>query len=476
MDKNELSQMLGVKPNTPQQTKSVLPQTPTKKYIPSASDTALELDSWDISRGGTCYENSDILKEAFKHSELNIDEKERMVADFHGTAFLGDPELVENCTDETRHSYVKQLLETPDCKVLRQSTILNTLASELAATQFGVSYGEYLTKEKERKPHKDPGKEALKKEMALIRATSSAIRKAQEDVSDLNDLTSSMGLGGDGGNPTTIDVSSLKELFAKIKDNPMLHEIINRAGRFRRFAQAQQRQKTLHGYDDMVGITVDDDVSKILSTELARLFDEDLELDVLLRITSKQAMARQYQGVEKIGKGPIICCVDESGSMSGDKIQDAKAFALALYWIATYQKRWLALIGFAGGTEGTLLVIPPGKPDPEGLLKWLVHFFSGGTCCDVPLVELPNKFWPELLKMGLPQGKTDLIVITDGIINCPKKVEEDFNNWKREVTCKAIGLMVRCGDGGGLAKVLDEVYPVSEISIKEDGVKSAFSI
>lgn len=471
MDKGELAKLLLSDVKEPSKTGFPLQQK--QKDSPDGSFTSLELDSWDLARGEMCLENSPNLVEALEDylGKSMID----AAADFHGVAFLNDPDLVEECIDEKRFNYVKSLLESPDCKVLRKSTVLNTLASEIATTQFGVCYGEYLAKEKERKPHKNKAKEEIKKQMALIRASSKALREAQEEVDNLSDMQSAMGLGGDGGNPT-MDVKNLKDLFQKVKNNPILHGIMARAGRFRRCAQAQQRQKTVHGYDDMIGITVDDDPSKILSSELARLFDEDLELDTLIRIISKQAMARQYQGIEKIGKGPIIICVDESGSMSGEKIQDAKAFALAMYWIATKQKRWLALIGFAGGTNGTLLCIPPNKPNPEGLLQWLTHFFGGGTTCDLPLVELPNRLYPDLVKQGIPVGKTDLIVITDGIINCPKEVEVNFNKWKKEVQCRAIGLMINCGDGGGLNKVLDEVWPCNSISIESSGVVSAFRI
>ena len=42
------------------------------------------------------------------------------------------------------------------------------------------------------------------------------------------------------------------------------------------------------------------------------------------------------------GKGPVIVCTDESGSMHGEKNHTSKALALAMAWVARRQKRWVA--------------------------------------------------------------------------------------------------------------------------------------
>ena len=66
------------------------------------------------------------------------------------------------------------------------------------------------------------------------------------------------------------------------------------------------------------------------TVELARLTVPELELDALRRIVERQAQCREYHAVEPVGKGPVIIALDESGSMSGEKIHTAKALALAI--------------------------------------------------------------------------------------------------------------------------------------------------
>ncbi|MGC4051933.1 MAG: hypothetical protein QM757_21535 [Paludibaculum sp.] len=64
-------------------------------------------------------------------------------------------------------------------------------------------------------------------------------------------------------------------------------------------------------------------------------------------------------------------CLDESGSMAGEKSHTAKAVALALAWVARRQRRWAALVAYSGdsGDSGErLLPLPPGRWDEGQLL------------------------------------------------------------------------------------------------------------
>jgi uncharacterized protein with von Willebrand factor type A (vWA) domain len=174
-------------------------------------------------------------------------------------------------------------------------------------------------------------------------------------------------------------------------------------------------------------------------------------------------MCREYEGVEKQAKGPIVVCVDESGSMRGDRVCNAKAFALAMAWIARHQQRWICLIGYSGGTTGNLLVMPPNKWDEAALIQWLVHFYGGGTTMDVPLVELPKTYWEQI---GAPRGKTDLVLITDAIVNVPTDMRNQFLDWKAEEKVTVFSLIVGSSHAGDLADVSDQVIPCSSINLE----------
>lgn len=437
------------------------------------SKTALELDQWDIQRGKDC------LKQSPKLLGLQGVTQEA-VADLHGVAFLMEPKVVEHCADNRRKQFIQQLLETPDCQALRQSTVLNDVASELAANAFGEQYHALLQadaakdalRKREEQAGKKPNteKQEMQDEMGLRRAVAAALSSAKEEVDNYDEMC--RGLGGDGGADGKMDMKKMAEAFKKIRSNHMLKNVFERAGRFRRFMQSKQRQKTVHGQDDVVGVELGGDIGKLLPNELVQIADEDLELDAIRRLVERQMMCRQYEATEPVGKGPVVVCVDESGSMNGNPIWNAKAFALSMAYMAKMQNRWCCLIGYAGGTEGTICVLQPGKWDQMALLQWLEHFYSGGTTVDVPLVELPGRYWSVI---NPPKGKTDVVLITDGIVDVPDKVKNDFNAWKLKNEVKCISLIIN-GQAGELGAVSDQTYTVRGISTEEEGIAKCLSL
>jgi uncharacterized protein with von Willebrand factor type A (vWA) domain len=188
-------------------------------------------------------------------------------------------------------------------------------------------------------------------------------------------------------------------------------------------------------------------------------------------------LCRHHRNIQKLGQGPIIVCIDESGSMGGNKIQTAKAIALSMGWIARYQKRWIVFVSFSGGTEGVLYTFPPNKTwDDDMLCEWLLHFYGGGTDLDVPLDTLPTKYWPQLLEQGLPKGKTDVIFITDAIVHAPDKMIEKFNKWKKDENVRAISLIIGTGNAGDMAKVSDEWHMVNNLEIGQTAIDNILSI
>lgn len=450
-----------------------------------ASPTALTLDRWGLRRGSellTREEPNERLAKALRLDDdnTNVAQAGYTCADLFGAAFEPEPQLAERCVDPTRHEFLTQLLETPEYHELHSQTTLDEAASELAATHFAESFGK-LRQDRERDESAPPGKgkdtgdPAMRREMQCLRAVASALKGAAEDVGEMQDAC--RGLGHGPGGDGKMDPQKVAALFKRVRGNAQLKRICELAGRYRRLAQARQRQKTLHGYDDMVGVEPGGDVGRLLPHELAALAsdDADVELDALRRLAEKQSMCRQFEGVELVGKGPIVVVVDESGSMSGEPVCTAKALCLAMGWIARHQRRWVAFVAFSGGTEGRTLALPPGRWDEPALLDWLEGFLSGGTTVDVPLVELPNVYWPKFCEQGMARGKTDVVIITDALVDVPAGVRDNFNAWKAREQAKVTTLVLD-GEPGGLAEVSDVVHRVRSLGTEEAAVQQVVSI
>ncbi len=468
----------------------------TKPAVP-ASPTALQLDAWSLRQGKEMLDEAKADTEGGLYPRLvppaadsspslaSQEKAANTLADFFGAAFESEPKLNPACEDLMRHEFVKQLLETPDYHALHEQTVYNRNASEIAASAFTRQYVELVeeTAKKKEKADKDAregktpkggkGKDKDDLGIPMLKAVGEALKEAQAEVDEAEDTANA--LGGLGGEDGKIDPKKAGALFKRVQKSEKLRRICELAGRFRRLAQSKQRQKTEHGLDDVVGVVLDGDIGRLLPSELAKLNDDDLELDTLRRLVERETQCREYKGVEPVALGPIVVTVDESGSMAGEKIYTAKALALALAWIARRQKRWVALVGFAGGTTGTRLALPPGKWDETKVCDWLEHFYSGGTRMDVPLSEVPNVYWPEFVAQGMARGKTDLICITDAIVEIPEEMKNNFLAWKAVEKVKMYSLVVE-GEPGDLAQVSDELYQVPSLSVSEEAVGKVLSI
>ncbi len=423
------------------------------------SSTALVLDQWDKARGQGLihqgYPNTDYLE----------------AADFFNLAFTQEPTLVEHCLDGRRFEYIQTMMETSDYKSLRSSTILNTAASTLAAIQFGQGYEKLKAKDQQRrsKPGKDK-KESMKEEMDLNNAVCMALDNANEEVDGLCEAMKSF--GHDPGTVSQMDLKDTLALFQRVKNSATLKRICELAGRYRMLAQSKQRQKTQHGYEDMVGVHLDDTIGLLLDEELVSLLDPDMEMDTLRRLSEKETLALEYRGMETEGKGPIIVAVDESGSMTGEKIANSKALALALGWIAKKQRRWCCFVSFASRGEGHYLLLKPGKWEEGKLMDWLQHFYNGGTSLTTCCYTLPFVWWEAI---NPPKGRTDLIVVTDGEVDLDSDMRDKFLAWKKQTKLKVHSLVLD-DNAGGLAEISDHVYLLQSLSVGQEGVGAVLSI
>jgi uncharacterized protein with von Willebrand factor type A (vWA) domain len=456
MDKNDLLKMLdlGGKEAAPQQTTDLAITSSEAKPVSPASPTALELDEWALRRG------REVLADSERLQQTGLEE--HAIADMHGAAFEPEPQLVEECVDPQRRDFLEQLLQTPDYHALHASTMLNPVASAIAAAAFAEQLAALKKEDK-------GGKDSVDGEMATLRTVGKAVQEASKEVEECQDAAAALGMGP--GAAGSNDPRVIATLFRRVRSSPVLRRICELAGRYRRVAQSRQRLKATHGLDDMVGVVLDGDIGRLLPHELARLADEDLADDTLRRLVERQTMCRQYQALEPVAKGPILLAVDESGSMHGDKNYTAKALALAMAWIARMQKRWCALVAYSGDSGERLLALPPGRWDEAALMDWLQEYIGRGSTIDVPVREMPRIYQ----QLKAPHGKTDVVFITDAQCHLPHQLQEQFNAWKRQVQARLITLVIQ-STPGDLEAISDETHLVQSLSVDEEAVGRVLSI
>ncbi len=438
--------------------------------------TALEVDLFGERRGRELAWEWDRDKES---KSKGIQHDPNVAADCHAALYEPIPVLTENVEKEeikVRQDWFKSMMETNDYKTLHAQTCLDQFVSEMSSQSVCRAYTLYYEEYKKNKAEgKEPGIEG---EMGKIRGIREALSGAAATAKAVTDACEGLGMGGDGpGGDGRIDKEALKKAFGKVKNSNLLSSIFERAGRMWRFAAGAQRMKVTHGVDEIVGIEMADEIPRAVMQEMSMLMSgvEPIQLDAMRRMAEGQMICRKHKGFERVGKGPIITVVDESGSMSGEPIITAKAIALTMARIAKHQKRWAGFVGFSGGSEGTRLAMPPNKWDSTKLMSWLEHFYSGGTDLDVPVIQMPDKYWPEFVKAGMPVGKTDVVFITDACLSAPPAYVAKFTKWKHEQQVKAYGIIVRA-EPGDMAKLCDQCWTVDSMTLAEEAVQTVLSI
>jgi uncharacterized protein with von Willebrand factor type A (vWA) domain len=461
-----------------------LEERPELEDIPQEEkfDTYLKTTKWDEDQGTRALNEMDI-RAIDIHSDIRNKYGKPTRADFYAATFNQHPEVRGPCKDELRHKFMEDLMELPDYQSLHESTRGSITASDIACTELFKQYSKYLENHEQQLEAKavpgggfeisrNPSKED---EIASLKAAVSAVRAAQDKVDEYQDTCRGWGLDPDDPSPTNI--ARIKELFFIAQKNPMIKEVMKRAGRFRRSAQAKQREKVIHGRDDVTGVELGSDIGRLLPVELSKLNHPLLKLDVMRRLVEQQCMQRQLRGVEYKEKGPIIVCVDESGSMAGENIQCAKALALAMCWIAQHQRRPIVLYSFTSGRgyyrAGQSTV--PTFEEKKEIAQWMERFKNGGTDLQVPLVVVPQE-WSSMVEEGkIVGGKTDKIIITDAVLSISTQMRDDYIEWKKRSQCKTISLVLGT-DPGQMKQVSDEVYCFTNISVGTAAVDACFSV
>lgn len=172
----------------------------------------------------------------------------------------------------------------------------------------------------------------------------------------------------------------------------------------------KQRTKARIGQEEICDVTMGSNLTRLLPVELGALANEDTEALLYRRLLEGAVLQYDLRGKQKKSEGPIILCVDESGSMSGAPDEWAKAVLFGLMEVAARQNRPVHLIHFDSRVTRV-----DSFPDARNLtLKAIVdcvsYFTGGGTSIGHALEAAANI----MRDTEGPWKRADVIVVTDG--------------------------------------------------------------
>ncbi len=177
-----------------------------------------------------------------------------------------------------------------------------------------------------------------------------AIGKASGKIEEEENILDSFSVGMDKHSGRKARINIHRKLAKIIAGNDRLKRIAQLAGRLRRIAMEQQRQKPQNGTDEVTGIEFGDDLRKMVPSE-ALWADEETDAVFAKKLHEHSLAQFELSKTPKKEQGPIVMLVDSSGSMScGDADVWAAAVCLAFSEIAHQQKRAFAIIHFGRNT------------------------------------------------------------------------------------------------------------------------------
>ncbi|MEM1328452.1 MAG: VWA domain-containing protein [Bacteroidota bacterium] len=221
-------------------------------------------------------------------------------------------------------------------------------------------------------------------------------------------------------------IQDLADLLGKMREA----EIEMEEETFERTIIRQQWIVDEEAKSEIVGVKESDELSHILSSEVALLSDSDTETLFLKKYADKNLLTFRYedrklvksedylteihQKVKQREKGPFIICVDTSESMMGRPEQIAKVLCLGILKMAARDNRRAYLINFSIGIETLDLFDISNNLD--SIAKFLNMSFYGGTDISLPLYEALRQL------QGNDYEDADVLVISDFIMY---KIDED---------------------------------------------------
>ncbi|MCE9568693.1 MAG: VWA domain-containing protein [Rhodocyclales bacterium] len=182
--------------------------------------------------------------------------------------------------------------------------------------------------------------------------------------------------------------------------------------------------------------------------------------DRMTEIRLHQALVAQPRPGPQAGKraeqGPMLVCVDTSGSMQGGAEAVAKAVVLEAMRAAHAQRRPCHVFAFGGPEELLEMELPVDRVGIERVTRFLGQAFRGGTDICGPLeaaiAKLEDSHWQ----------LADLLVASDGEFGATREVTARLDAIKRDLGLRVQGVLIADRETVGLLEIADHIYPVRD--------------
>ena len=211
-----------------------------------------------------------------------------------------------------------------------------------------------------------------------------ALTEADKEVGEVSDLCEMWGINS--GGTTNIAFQEKKDAIETVRRSPKLKELTDLIGRFKESAITEQKKKAKNGAVEIKSVTVGNKIQDTLPSDRMNLINDVTRKDFYRRMTENQLMTYSKESNKQKNKGPIIVCVDTSGSMGHTEEMWSKALTVGILEVAQMQKRDFACIIYSGHADKPI-IIQKDEVAPQKILECAQRYHGGGTNFESPLNE-----------------------------------------------------------------------------------------
>lgn len=393
------------------------------------------------------------------------------------------PEVVP--ASEVDHSYVvghvlvSLLARNPAVLRLRRSTMRDATGAALMAAQLAPELAQVVAASApntealelaEREAEEHPEEEWLQ-QLAEERRQAVVERAAEAAEVSLEALEEACEVAAEHEEAQArvadtwgIEAGELRQLplaermaLATLLDTPRARTITDLFGRLRNSMFAERAEIDGFGVEP-VDIEVGGDLSRMVGAELLSMLQGNL---FLARVGDGALRQYAMHGVDEVGRGGIILCVDSSSSMAQSHqgyTRELWASALKLHLLQTAlrEHRPMHVIDFATSVSYHRYV-DPHERNPLRILDTATDWYGGGTDFVRPLRKVVDILVDE------SDRNSDVVFVSDGECRLSDRARQSYQRAIRRRGTRTWGVQLG-RTPGGLVDFCDRIFKITDLT------------
>jgi len=365
-----------------------------------------------------------------------------LATDFFYTLYLPHALVVEGSeVDNLHYNLIKALNESEELLKIKKYTILDSFISTLTTIAILQYFTEFLEDKRE---FINVGESRSAQNEVLRSALRESLKSVAQEVETMKKLERLYTAGLQPGVGSEFDLEEDAEKVLKLAKTADVSKILEVLSLIPDVVRKTKKKYERFNRGEFNGYDLGSDLERLVPTQLA--FPREYIL--LSYVESKLLL---YD--KKISKslGPLYLLIDKSGSMEGEKIEWAKATAIALLIKSRREVREFYLRFFDGAPHELIRVSRKASfSEFLSLVRNLARVKSGGG---TDITKAITTACDDIIGSGVVKRDSDVVVITDGedtlsVTTLRRKL--------RQANARLFSVMIQ-GDNKDL-KVLSEKY------------------